>query len=436
MRPHRSSAVVATLLLAAGFTLAGCATNSDTASGPSAVPSGIDLEPDTTGAGSVAGALSSATTLPTVDRRLKSATSLAARLEYTSTSASGQFTRVSGAVFVPDGVPPQGGWPVLVYAHPTSGVEVECAPSLSPTLLGASTHITALVKAGYVVTVPDYQGLGVDGFDHPYLEPITAGHNVVDAVRATRRLVPETGDRWVGVGISQGGQAVWAANELAAEYGAGLALLGTVSMAPPTDLTAFAPDAAAGVLTKEQQSALQLLLVSLGREHADLNLDDYRRGVAAQEWDLLSSCASADSVQRTAAIDRMSADDLRPATPEATTRLEELLRQRSLPQRPAGAPMLVAYGGLDAFLPVAWTDRALVAACAMGDVIDIQFQPDRGHSDIDISMASKWIADRFAGVPSANSCEPFLAALQPVAETPAPPEEPMPTEVDDEGAGA
>jgi hypothetical protein len=38
---------------------------------------------------------------------------------------------------------------------------------------------------------------------------------------------------------SKGGQAAWAANELAADYGAGLALQGSVSITPPTDMTNY-----------------------------------------------------------------------------------------------------------------------------------------------------------------------------------------------------
>jgi hypothetical protein len=46
----------------------------------------------------------------------------------------------------------------------------------------------------------------------------------------------------------------------------------------------------------------------------------------------------------------------------------------------------------------------------MGDVIDIQTQPDKGHTDIDISSAFGWINDRFRGVPPPNSCLSFEAS--------------------------
>src|SRR5205807_6553486 len=180
-------------------------------------------------------------------------TSLAARIEYTSTSGiTGGTEQVTGTVFVPTGKPPQGGWPVVAYAHATTGIEPECAPSLSPTLLNSSTIVTTLVKAGFVVTLPDYQGLGLDKTYHPYLDATTAGYNVIDAVRATRKLVPQASIRWVGLGLSQGGQATWAANQLHSNYRAGLPLLGTVSLSPPPDITRFADPRAPRELTKQR----------------------------------------------------------------------------------------------------------------------------------------------------------------------------------------
>lgn len=415
-RISRTAMAAVMCVLLASSLVAGC--QRQDAAGPQAgEAAGMDLRPDTSGAGEEPGALVAARTLPSIDRRLKSITSLAARVEYTSSTRAGDNrTTVSGTVFVPSRVAPPGGWPVVAYGHPTTGINSECAPSASPNLLGASPTVVALISAGYVVAVPDYQGLGVDDFHHPYLDSTTAGRNVIDAVRAVRRLVPEASDRWAGVGLSQGGQAVWAANELAAEYGGGLTLFGTVSLSPPTDLTGFALDAAAGTLTKQQQASMQLLLAAMQHEHPELNMDDYRRGVVGQEWDVLSSCNSADTADRIAAIDRITPDDLRPSTPEAVARLAGFLRERSLPQRPTTAPMLVIFGGRDELVPEPWTRRALSAACAMGDVIDIQLQPDKGHHDIDVSMTYPWLAERAAGLPAVNNCGAYVASAPPAEQ--------------------
>jgi pimeloyl-ACP methyl ester carboxylesterase len=369
------------------------------------------LNGDFSGADQTAGALAAASTLPTVDRRLRSVSSVAARIEYTSTSGITEGrTRVSGSVFAPKGQAPKEGWPILAYGHGTTGIKTNCAPSLSPTLDGSSLIVAALVKAGYVVVIPDYQGLGVDGTYHPYLDATTVGYNMIDAVRAVRKLVPQTSTQWLALGLSQGAQASWAANELAANYAGGLQLVGSVSLSPPTDLIGFADAAAGGRLTREQRPAYQLILASLKNIHPEINLDDYRRGVVAEKWDVLSECKEPEATERRSVADQITADDLRPATPEAVATIKGYLQGMGLPQGPAAAPMLVIYGGQDALTPPAWTEGALRSACGLGDIIDIQFQPDRGHAAIDISMTYDWIQDRFKGVPAPNSCESFTAA--------------------------
>jgi pimeloyl-ACP methyl ester carboxylesterase len=401
---------MACLAVVAGVALSGCSNDKPAPQEPSAT-TGMHLDADYTGAGQEPGALADATTLPTIDRRLRAATSLAARIEYTSTSGiTGGTEQVTGTVFVPPGKPPEGGWPIVAYAHATTGIESECAPSLSPTLLKSSPIVSTLVKAGFVVTMPDYQGLGLDKTYHPYLDANTAGYNVIDAVRATRRLVPEASNRWVALGLSQGGQATWAANELAANYNGGMELLGTVSLSPPADITGFADAAAAGTLTPEQAPALPLILSWLKKAYPDFNLDDYRRGIVQDKWDVLLACQGPKAAERDKITDQITADDLRPSSPAAVDTLRGYLQKMSLPQGPTAAPMLVIYGGQDTLVPSQWTDRALTAACGLGDVIDIQTQPDKGHTDIDVSSAFGWINNRFKGEPAPNSCLSFDAS--------------------------
>ena len=63
---------------------------------------------------------------------------------------------------------------------------------------------------------------------------------MIDAARAVHNALPETSARWAAVGLSQGGQAAWAANELNSSYGQGLELIASVSLSPPTDLAPLA----------------------------------------------------------------------------------------------------------------------------------------------------------------------------------------------------
>jgi dienelactone hydrolase len=361
----------------------------------------VPIPSDATGPGAVLRAVE----MPTIDRRIAKLAALTARVTYLSTSGvDGSITEVTGSVFAPQGHAPDGGWPVIALAHGTTGIQQECAPSKDSQLLGSSLLVGEFLRRGYVVAVPDYQGLGAPGY-HPYLDPTTAGYNVIDAVRAARQMIPDTSDRWLGFGYSQGGQASWAANELAREYGRGLNLVGTVAMSPLANLRALADAAATGTLTNDQVLVLQWVLATLEKSHPGLDLDEYRRGVVAQNWDVLLSCSGPTAETRAQIAGTVTADDLRPATPEALGRLRDLLEAMSLPKSVATAPLLIGYGGTDSFMRPEWTARAIAGACDRGDTVAVIFDPAKGHGEIDMGPAIPWIEAQFAGQPAPNSCE-------------------------------
>ncbi|OZC67696.1 lipase [Rhodococcus sp. 06-470-2] len=396
----RRAATVGSLALV--LVAAGCSSD-DPVVDPQSVAVGATLSADYSDDGP--GSLESAEELLTVDRRVSAISSIAARVVYTSTSGiDGSTQRVSGTIFAPEGSAPEGGWPIIAYGHGTTGVLNDCGPSTDPELLGSSQIVAALVRSGYVVAVSDYQGLGLDGTYHPYLDARTVGNNLIDSVRAARKLVPDTSTRWASFGGSQGGQAAWAANELARSYGAGLDMVGSVSLVPAADITGLAAAAADGTLTDDQKPLLQWVLVGLSQAHPELDLDDYRRGIVAEKWDELSACGGVLAADRTSLAAQIGDDDLRPATPEATAVLEGYLREMSLPKSPAAAPMLVIYGGEDTLISQAWTDTAIGAGCAAGDTIQYVLQPNSGHADIDGAAAFGWLGDRFAGTEAVNFC--------------------------------
>jgi pimeloyl-ACP methyl ester carboxylesterase/predicted small lipoprotein YifL len=402
-------------LLAVVLVLAGCGNRQAAPPAPPPSDTGVALPGDFGGAGP--GTLIAATSMPLVDRRLKAASSVLARVTYASTSGiTNEPTEVTGTVFAPLGKPPEGGWPIIAFGHPTTGIQSECGPSLSPTLMNLSSTILYFIKAGYVVAMSDFQGLGEKGTYHPYLDATTAAYNLIDSVRAARKIVTDTSDRYLAFGMSQGAQGSWAANELAGQYGGGLTLVGSVSLSPPLDVSPLADAAANGTLSPEQRPAYIALLATWAKENPAVDLDQFRRGVVQRDWDLMLQCEFATSEQRSRALDEVTPDDLRPSGIEGTDAIRGHLLRSTLPRSQTTAPALVIYGGQDALIAPAWTDAALQRACEMGDVIDINLQPDKGHADIDVSTTLPWVADRFNGVPAPDSCPSFL----PPAEVAAP----------------
>lgn len=357
---------------------------------------------DLTGGGP--GSLVSAMTMPGLVASGDGRHLQAARVTYRSTSGDdGAPTVVSGAVMVPVGPPPAGGWPIVAFGHGTTGIDQPCAPSNSDSLMGMSGLVAAIVGKGFAVVMPDYEGLGAPGV-HPYTDSRTAGLNMIDAVRALRLTFKNVSNRWMALGHSQGGGAAWAADERARGYAPELDLVGAVALAPAADVTKFVDKAQAGTLTSDQMLAYPLIIESLARRFPDLNRDDYRNGWAARTWGALTACSGPLVNQRPAAAAGLGPAQLVPSSPAAATRMRDQLQRWALPQEPLSAPMYVVYGSNDTLIDAQWTTDAIARACALGGTITWQLQPGKGHGDIDFSQALSWIVDRFAGKPATNDC--------------------------------
>jgi dienelactone hydrolase len=158
---------------------------------------------------------------------------------YRSIGAHGRPVAVSGTVAVPRGPAPKGGWPVVTWAHGTTGVGDACAPTRIKLALGSVPYDRALdeswLKSGYAVVRTDYEGLGTPGV-HPYLIGRSEGRSTLDMVRAARHLVPAIGRRVVISGHSQGGHAALWAAALAPRWTPELRIRGTVPFAPANHL--------------------------------------------------------------------------------------------------------------------------------------------------------------------------------------------------------
>jgi acetyl esterase/lipase len=165
-------------------------------------------------------------------------------LLYRSTGVDGKPNAVSGSLTLPKGKAPKGGWPVITYAHGTTGIADSCAPTrgydANDLVSYAYPLLRRWLKAGYAVVRTDYDGLGTPGV-HGYLTGATEGRSVLDAVRAARKVEPRLSKRFVVAGHSQGGHAALFAASLAPTWVPELRLRGTVAFAPASHLAAQFP---------------------------------------------------------------------------------------------------------------------------------------------------------------------------------------------------
>lgn len=128
--------------------------------------------------------------------------------------------------------------PVAVWGHPTTGIATACAPSRQKVPDSNIAGAQQLIDAGWIVTAPDYEGLGMDGLGpHPYLIGESLGRSMLDIVRAAAAL-PEANSskQFAAYGHSEGGQAALFTGQLAPRYTPELELTAVAAMAPSGEL--------------------------------------------------------------------------------------------------------------------------------------------------------------------------------------------------------
>ena len=193
---------------------------------------------------------------------------------YRSTDAAGKLDAVSGTISLPKGKVPKGGWPILTWAHGTTGIADQCAPSRDGGSALSSyvyPQLRQWLKAGYAVVRTDYQGLGTPG-THGYLIGKDEGRSVLDIVRAARSLAPRLLSKRVIIGgHSQGGHAALWAAALAPSWTPELKVAGTVAFAPASHLGEQASLIRA-VTTPSALTALAALILR-GADSADPSLN-------------------------------------------------------------------------------------------------------------------------------------------------------------------
>jgi pimeloyl-ACP methyl ester carboxylesterase len=305
---------------------------------------------------------------------------------YHSEAVAGHDTAVSGTVSIPPGRPPAGGWPVLSWAHGTTGVADVCAPSRDA--VGHPSHIyTQLVDTildrwvtrHYVVAKTDYEGLGTPGL-HPYLVGSSEALSTIDIVVAARQLHPGIGRRWVVMGHSQGGHAALFTAALAQLRAPELELIGSVAIAPSGNAATMISTLRNLQTPTPGFAFLPLILTGAAAANPSLRLD---RLLTSATLRLLAKA-------QTHGIDDLVGHDLSPTLvpadvfrPEANLGvLLEVLVANDPALLRLRTPALIVQGSDDSIVARSGTDHLVTCLRANDATIDYLVQEGAGHFDV------------------------------------------------------
>jgi pimeloyl-ACP methyl ester carboxylesterase len=309
---------------------------------------------------------------------LKGATNY--RVLYKQVGVHGKLVPVSGLVAIPKGKAPKGGWPVITWAHGTTGIADACAPSRMP-LLSTDVSVpllTSWIKAGYAVVRTDYEGLGTPGV-HPYLIGRSEGYGVLDIVRAARELSPSISDRVIISGHSQGGHAaLWAAS-LAHSYTPEMKLRGVVAFAPASHLateTSFLKSVSTTSLTGLAATIFRGLDVAYPSLHVASMLTPQAAALYPQT---LTKCLGA--LDKPDSFGGLPLNQFVKANANLGPAIADL--QKNDPDGlKIGAPVMLAQGTADATVVPMFTQELAASLSGVGDKVTFDTYAGQTHSTV------------------------------------------------------
>lgn len=314
------------------------------------------------------------------------------KILYHSRSVKDADIAVSGLLWLPD--KPNADTPVLSYAHGTTGLADQCAPSKDDGKDEAATVAAPFLQKGYIVVATDYEGLGTPGV-HPYVVGQSEGRSVLDAIRAARAFTVSRGKSVVW-GHSQGGGSALFAAELAPTYAPDANVIGSVAGAPAVELKLLATalrtspffgyifQAAAGF--KAAYPEIDLTAVATDKGLAEVKVAE-------------NTCGDVHDDVR-----GKNADDYLKTDPASVEPFATLLEDNTPGNVPTTVPIFVYHGEADEQIPVVGSQLFLQRACKKGGFTILRkTYPGASHVGV-IAMAANdiqgWIADRFAGTPA------------------------------------
>jgi pimeloyl-ACP methyl ester carboxylesterase len=327
------------------------------------------------------------------------------RILYASTGLDGKPVEVSGIVIAPELPPPIAGRPVVAWAHATTGVADNCAPSLRKDFFDTIPHLPALIALDYVVAATDYPGLGTSG-PHPYLVGESEARAVIDCVRAAREIDKAGANlRFTAWGHSQGGHAALFVGEIAPIYAPELSLAGVAAIAPATEL---------GTLLEDD------IAERAGRLIAAYSLWSWTRvygaplePVVAEPAVPVIDRAARDCVETWGEAYRAAFDSaglhagfLKDGAFDAEP-WKGLLAENTPGRRPIRAPIYVFQGEEDTIVRPSVTADFVAALCRTGERVRSETLPGVDHmraGRASATSAIQWMRDRLDGKRAPTSC--------------------------------
>lgn len=320
------------------------------------------------------------------------------RYQYSTLDQHGRIATSTAAVFIPKGTPPPGGWPVIAWAHGTTGLADQCTPSALPRSARDHTYLGHWLQQGYAIVASDYVGLGTPGL-MPYLDGRTTAHNVVESVIAAQQLGQPLARKWAIVGQSQGGAGAMNAARYATEFsrGSGLDYRGVVGTGVPANLEYIFEQVGPSVPPLTLPAALNVYTAYLYAGFADARPAVDIAGALTEKGRQRLRLAAAHCYEPLAAA--LTGDDVRTwwrtplqSLPGAAAALRDYMRT---PSSGYDRPIFLGQGLLDTDVPAPSALSLYGQMRAADQPVTLHVYPDKDHSGTVLASmrdSTPWLA--------------------------------------------
>jgi pimeloyl-ACP methyl ester carboxylesterase len=294
---------------------------------------------------------------------------------------------------------------VVVWAHGTTGVADACAPSKDYAKWGDPELVSALLKEGFAVVAPDYEGLDAPGI-MPYYNRSSHAQSVLQALKAAHAINGVMlAKPWAVMGHSQGGHVSLATAQYAADIGADYPLRAVVAFAPGSDLKKTSDAAFASIdklLKADDVAQASLILgylnfngafVALGLQASDPSIDP--KSVFGDQFKPLIDIARDDPTCRAFAealsenlINFIQAGGNRSAYPALKSnwytnpKIQAVLNANKVGEVNLTMPVLVIQGTSDEQVPASVTAELVAGMRARGTIVTSVIVPDGSHNSV------------------------------------------------------
>ena len=323
---------------------------------------------------------------------------------YHTVSAAGHDVAVSGTVAIPKGSPPPGGWPVISWAHGTTGNAPQCAPSKGSAQNSEQRFLEQWVARGFVVVQTDYEGEGTPGI-HPYFASRSGAHDVIDIVRAARHLNPDIGNRWIAMGHSEGGTVALYVAVTADTWAPELHLLGAVAYAPGSDISDFFGEMSVSRQPTPQLPLLGMMIEGIASTDPRVDLKNVLTPKGLALLPSLQSECSGSLMNSPAWISIPPADIFQPGA-RSSPLMQDFIASEPLTWS-LQSPTVIEQGTNDMLIPYQNSVVLQSVLCRNGSHPELDTVQGATHDTVmplSSDHVSAWISDRLTGKPATGNC--------------------------------